>query len=401
MSPRSFDKGYEVLMKAVFVYFLSSVGFSLTVIAQVAPSANWFHGVTSSGSEAESATSLPVTKDEIARTHSSGLTTGVTRALANWGSVTVSCLCDGDASGRTSSNASAQSRATLIDEITNTSSETIRISMRFELEGESNRGAATSNSTGVADGSGSARSSYTVGSSDNTTARLISGTSSYEHVSVNGRLYLFDFAPVVYELDPGATLSFTIQAITAATAGTRSFRDAENTLIIVESAGEGNAAARAWVESVTDLAGAPVANALTSASGHDYLAEPQPIDFDDWMSLYFLSADALPLETDSDGDGYSNQVEYYAQTRPHRADSNPSPRLARKTDGEWELQFPVLSKLATYQVERSLDLLSPMGFGTVMTARPSRTTGGATIPLPEIESPRAFYRVRISPRDQN
>lgn len=355
----------------------------------------WNLGVASNGSESANGSSFPITTNEIVRVHSTGLTTTVARLRANWGSVTASCLSDGDASGRTSSNGSAQSSGVLSDAISNSGSETVIVTFRVELEGESNRGVTAA----IRSGSGSARSQFSISSNDPGT-RHVSGPQAFQHVSVSGSLHILSFEPIVYEIDPGATLGINIDAVTAAGAGTGAFRDDDFNLITYESFGEGHAAARVWLESVTNLAGDTVTGVISSDSGHDYLAQPQPDSFNDWMSLYFLTTAGGAATDDSDGDGFDDLTEYYARTRPDRADSSPFPTLVFDASGQPSLEFPLLSRLAKYEVFRSETGLQSGDFQSLLEVSPAVTSGSEnSISLPSSSAEKAFFRVEIGPQD--
>ena len=271
-----------------------------------------------------------------------------------------------------------------------------RVTIRYDLEGETFRSA----SAAIGAGSGSAIARFDSSPSSNPTAELISGAQGYQHNPRNGSLYIFDFAPVVYDLAPGASVRITLHGSATSSAGTGSFRDADDILQIYGSSGEAFATADLWIESIVDSNGAPASSAIVSDSGHDYGVKPPPISFDEWAGLFFLSdlADPPISETeDSDNDGFSNMTEYLCQTRPDRSDVSPQPVLKQNAAGNWDLEFYRLSPLAKYEIFRSTGGLSTGDFQSVMTLEPEEKSGSSPrVELPQVVSDKAFYRVKFS-----
>ena len=148
-----------------------------------------------------------------------------------------------------------------------------------------------------------------------------------------------------------------------------------------------------------NASGQEMNHAIVSDSGHDYSVRTRE-SFEDWMSFYFLSA-SMPLGSeDSDGDGYSNLTEYYAQTHPNFAESSPQPQLSLDELNQWQLQFPLLSEFAQYEVFRSETGLREDDFQSILSVQP-KVTGESNniIPLPASSATRAFFRVKISPHE--
>lgn len=93
-------------------------------------------------------------------------------------------------------------------------------------------------------------------------------------------------------------------AVTRSTAGDRYCLVEFDVRRPIGSVGRGFARGYFWGERGEALYSTSRPAAVASASGHDYFNEPQPHLFNDWTSLFFLTAGSE--SEDVDGTGFSS-----------------------------------------------------------------------------------------------
>jgi hypothetical protein len=127
------------------------------------------------------------------------------------------------------------------------------------------------------------------------------------------------------------------------------------------------------------------------------------LTYDSWKTLVFTSADSMTHPSDDpDGDGVSNQEEYFFGNHPKQSDAANLP-VFRFGPGQAELVF-TRSKLTTdlsYVLEKSttLDSFEPAtpGVDYQLVSTQSLSTEAETITLRLLDPPenRFFLRLRI------
>lgn len=122
-------------------------------------------------------------------------------------------------------------------------------------------------------------------------------------------------------------------------------------------------------------------NFFLSDSDHDRLG-------DGWEIRYFGDRTAEGT-ADADGDGFSNQSEFFAGTSPVDAADHLRQSLKQLPGGGWQLEFPSIPG-RSYYVESSTDLVE---WKTVAGIKASSSNSIYPVPAPEGDS--RFYRVGV------